>query len=48
MADFSRSSDYGIMEKLGVGLASVHHFSFFGKGPGNDHGELLLYIWERY
>lgn len=28
-----------------VAWAFVHHFAFFGKGPGSDHGELIvLYI----
>ena len=25
-----------------VAWAFVHHFSFFGKGPGSDHGELIV------
>ena len=28
-----------------VALAFIHHFAFLGKGPGTDHGELMvLYI----
>jgi putative oxidoreductase len=25
-----------------VAWAFVHHFAFFGKGPGSDHGELMV------
>ncbi len=25
-----------------VAWAFVHHFAFFGKGPGSDHGELIV------
>jgi len=25
-----------------VAWAFVHHFAFFGKGPGSDHGELVV------
>ncbi len=25
-----------------VAWALVHHFAFFGKGPGSDHGELIV------
>jgi putative oxidoreductase len=33
------------LSNIFVAWAFVHHFAFFGKGPGSDHGELMaLYM----
>ncbi len=33
---------YLLFWNIFVAWAFVHHFAFVGKGPGSDHGELMV------